>query len=78
MSMGMQPPMGLAPSRLKSAAISWFISWNLPSGLCTYWVMGNVVSIIQQLWMNNTSFGREMRAEAEKRARKKGQPAPKA
>jgi hypothetical protein len=27
--------------------------------------------MIQQFWMNRTRFGREMRAEAEKRARKR-------
>ena len=47
------------------------ISWNLSSGLCVYWVVGNLISIIQQLWMNQTSFGREMRDMAAKRALKK-------
>ncbi|MGA2000486.1 MAG: membrane protein insertase YidC [Terriglobales bacterium] len=76
----MTPQAGMDPAQQKVMTLMMpvmlgFISWNLPSGLCTYWVMGNVVSIIQQYWMNNTRFGREMRAEAEKRARKKGLPA---
>jgi YidC/Oxa1 family membrane protein insertase len=79
----MTPQAGMDPTQQKVMTLMMpvmlgFISWNLPSGLCTYWVMGNVVSIIQQYWMNNTRFGQEMRAEAEKRARKKGLPAPKA
>jgi YidC/Oxa1 family membrane protein insertase len=48
-----------------------FISWNLASGLCLYWSMGNAISIVQQIVMNRTELGREMRAEMEKRARKK-------
>jgi YidC/Oxa1 family membrane protein insertase len=76
----MTPQAGMDPAQQKVMTLMMpvmlgFISWNLPSGLCTYWVMGNVVSIVQQYWMNNTRFGREMRAEAEKRARKKGLPA---
>jgi len=74
----MTPQAGMDPAQQKVMTLMMpvmlgFISWNLPSGLCTYWVVGNLVSIIQQVWMNNTRFGKEMRAEAEKRARKKGQ-----
>ncbi len=47
------------------------ISWPLSSGLGIYWVASTVISMIQQFWMNRTRFGREMRAEAEKRARKR-------
>jgi len=48
-----------------------FISWNLAAGLCLYWTVGNLIAIIQQAVMNRTSLGQEMRAEMEKRARKK-------
>ena len=47
-----------------------FVSWNLAAGLCLYWSIGNVISIVQQTVMNKTSIGQEMRAIAEKRARK--------
>ena len=47
-----------------------FVSWNLAAGLCLYWSIGNVISIVQQTVMNKTSLGQEMRAMAEKRARK--------
>jgi YidC/Oxa1 family membrane protein insertase len=71
------PQAGMDPAQQKIMTIMMpvmlgVISWNLSSGLCVYWVVGNLVSIIQQVWMNNTRFGQEMRAEAEKRARKKG------
>jgi YidC/Oxa1 family membrane protein insertase len=76
----MTPQAGMDPAQQKVMTLMMpvmlgVISWNLSSGLCVYWVIGNVVSIIQQYWMNSTRFGKEMRAEAEKRARKKGLPA---
>jgi YidC/Oxa1 family membrane protein insertase len=48
-----------------------FVSLNLAAGLCLYWSVGNVISIVQQQVMNRTSLGREMREMAEKRAKKK-------
>jgi YidC/Oxa1 family membrane protein insertase len=48
-----------------------FVSWNLAAGLCLYWAVGNIISIVQQKVMNRTSLGREMREMAMKRARKK-------
>jgi len=51
--------------------IGWF-SFNLPSGLSLYWVVGTIIGIVQQQIMNRTGLGREMREEMEKRARKKG------
>ena len=46
------------------------ISWNLSSGLCIYWVVGNIIAMLMQVVMNRTSMGQEMRQIAEKRARK--------
>jgi len=45
-------------------------SWRLPSGLGLYWATGTVVGIVQQMGMNQTSLGKEMRALAVKRASK--------
>ncbi len=45
-------------------------TWSVASGLGLYIVTGTVVQIVQQLVMNQTSMGREMRAMAEKRALK--------
>jgi YidC/Oxa1 family membrane protein insertase len=72
----MTPQAGMDPAQQKMMMLIMplmlgFISWTLSSGLCVYWVVGNLIAIAQQLWLNRTSFGREMRAEAEKRARKK-------
>jgi len=46
------------------------ISWNLSSGLCLYWVMGNVVAMIMQMALNRSDLGRQQREMMAKRARK--------
>jgi YidC/Oxa1 family membrane protein insertase len=48
-----------------------FISFNLAAGLCLYWCETSLIAIVQQMIMNKTSLGREMRELALKRARKK-------
>jgi YidC/Oxa1 family membrane protein insertase len=45
-------------------------TWSVASGLGLYIITGTVVQIIQQMIMNRTEMGREMRALAEKRAAK--------
>jgi YidC/Oxa1 family membrane protein insertase len=52
-------------------AFSGYMTWNYASGLALYWNVGNLVMIVQQLVMNRTSLGREMREIAAKRARRK-------
>ncbi len=70
-SSGMDPKQQQMMTLMMPLMIGWF-SFNLPSGLSVYWVVGNIIGIVQQQTMNRTSLGREMREEAEKRARKKG------
>jgi YidC/Oxa1 family membrane protein insertase len=48
-----------------------FISWNLASGLTLYWVMGNVIAFLQQIWMNNSKLGKDVREHLAKRQLKK-------
>src|SRR5581483_8429733 len=45
---------------------------QLESGgrIVLYWAFSNLIAIVQQVVMNRTELGREMRAELEKRARK--------
>ncbi len=69
-SAGMDPAQQRMMTFMMPAMLGFF-SWSLPSGLSLYWVMGNVIAIIQQAIMNRTGLGKEMRAEMEKRARKK-------
>jgi YidC/Oxa1 family membrane protein insertase len=72
----MTPTSGMDPTQQKMMSVMMpvmlgVISWNLASGLGVYWVAGNVIAIVQQLFMNRSAFGREMREHAEKHARKK-------
>jgi YidC/Oxa1 family membrane protein insertase len=67
---GMDPKQQQMMTLMMPLMIGWF-SFNLPSGLSVYWTVGNVIGIGQQYIMNRTGLGREMREEAEKRARKK-------
>src|SRR5579863_2338061 len=72
----MTPQAGMDPSQQKMMNVLMpvmmgFLSWNFASGLCLYWAEGNLIAIVQQLVMNRTSLGREMREMAAKRARKK-------
>ncbi len=72
----MTPNSGMDPKQQQMMTLMMplmigFFSYSLPSGLSVYWVVGNIIAIIQQNIMNRSSLGREMRAEAEKRARKK-------
>jgi len=72
----MTPQAGMDPAQQKMMNIMMpgmlgIISWNLASGLCLYWSVGNLIGIVQQAIMNRTKLGREMREMMEKRARKK-------
>jgi YidC/Oxa1 family membrane protein insertase len=72
----MTPQAGMDPAQQKMMTfimpvMMGVISWNLSAGLNLYWVAGNLIMIIQQYFMNRSALGREMRAEAEKRAAKK-------
>jgi len=72
----MTPQAGMDPSQQKMMNVMMpvmmgFLSWNFASGLCLYWAEGNLIAIVQQIVMNRTSLGREMREMAAKRARKK-------
>ena len=70
------PQAGMDPAQQKMMnffmpAMLGYISLNLAAGLCLYWSMGNLISLVQQAVMNRTALGREMREMMEKRARKK-------
>ena len=71
----MTPSAGMDPAQQRMMTIMMplmlgFFSWSLASGLSLYWVVGNVIAILQQYVMNRTGLGKEMRAEMEKRVRK--------
>ncbi len=56
-------------------AMSGWMTWNYASGLGVYWVVGNIIMIIQQSIMNNTALGKEIKEIAAKRAAAKLRPA---
>ena len=72
----MTPQAGMDPTQQKMMNFMMpvflgYISFNLASGLCLYWAVGQLIGIVQQMALNRSSLGREMREMMEKRARKK-------
>jgi YidC/Oxa1 family membrane protein insertase len=52
-------------------AVFGFMMWNFGSGLSLYWACSNFIGVAQQLVMNRTKLGREIREIAIRRAAKK-------
>ncbi len=51
---------------------SGFICWHYASGLALYWASSNLIGIGQQMGINRTKLGRELREIQARRAAKKG------
>ncbi len=71
----MTPQGGMDPQQQKIMTMMMpimlgVISWNLSSGLCLYWVVGNLVAMLMQLGLNRSELGRQQREMMAKRARK--------
>ena len=47
------------------------ISWNLAAGLGIYWAISNVLMWVQQIVINQTEFGKQVRKTVAKRAQRK-------
>ena len=67
------PSPGVDPAQARMMAfmmpaVSGFWTWNYASGLALYWAVGNIIMIAQQLGMNQTAMGREMREIQARRA----------
>ena len=70
------PQAGMDPMQQKMMSIMMpvmlgVISVNLSAGLGLYWSAGNAISFVQQILVNRSGFGREMRAEIEKKQQKR-------
>jgi YidC/Oxa1 family membrane protein insertase len=52
-------------------ALFGYMMWYIGSGVALYWAGSNIIGVAQQVVMNRTSMGQEMRAIAAKRAAKK-------
>jgi YidC/Oxa1 family membrane protein insertase len=75
------PSPGVDPKQQRMMAFmmpifSGYWTWNYASGLALYWNVGNFVMIAQQLVMNRTALGREMREIQLQRAKRKAQGKP--
>ena len=71
----MTPQGGMDPQQQKMMnfmmpVMLGFISVNLSAGLCLYWVVGNLVAMLLQVFLNNSDLGRQQRELVAKRARK--------
>ena len=72
----MTPAPGMDPAQRKLMAFMMpamfgYMTWTYASGLALYWAGGNIINVVQQVAMNRSSMGQQMRALAEKRARRK-------
>jgi len=68
------PGMDQAQQRMMAfimPAFFGFMMWNIGSGVALYWAGSNLMGVGQQMVMNRTSMGQEMRAIAAKRAAKR-------
>jgi len=70
------PSPGMDPAQQKMMAFTMpavfgFMMWNFGSGLSLYWACSNFIGVAQQLVMNRTKLGREIREIAIRRAAKK-------
>lgn len=55
-----------------TSGVFGLMAWNYGSGLSLYWACGNIIGIIQQIAMNQTSLGRGIHENAARRAAEHG------
>ncbi len=72
----LSPSPGVDPAQQKMMAFMMpvmfgFIMWNIGSGVALYWAAGNLINTVQQLIMNRTGMGKQMKEIASKRAAKR-------
>ncbi len=75
-SQRMTPTPGMDPAQQKMMTFTMpimyaFFFWNYASGLALYAFTGAVIGVLQQVVLNRTELGKEMRAIAAKRAARK-------
>jgi YidC/Oxa1 family membrane protein insertase len=68
------PQAGMDPAQQKMLSVMTplmlgLISWNLAAGLGVYWAISNLLGWFQQLVINRTEFGRQVRKTIDKRKR---------
>lgn len=70
------PQAGMDPAQQKMLSFMTplmlgMISWNLAAGLGIYWAISNLLGWVQQIVINRTEFGQQVRKTVEKRAVRK-------
>ena len=68
------PGMDPAQRRMMAFIMPIFMGsflWHYASGLALYWATGNVLNLVLQIFINQSSYGKEMHAIAARRAAKK-------
>ena len=70
------PQAGMDPTQQKIFAfmtplMMGVISWNVAAGLGIYWGLSNILGWVQQLAINRTEFGKQIRKAQERRATRK-------
>jgi YidC/Oxa1 family membrane protein insertase len=70
------PSPGMDPAQRRMMAIMMpaimgFTLWHFASGLALYWITGNIINLLMQVAINNSSMGKEMHEIAARRAAKK-------
>ena len=72
----MTPQAGMDPTQAKMMTfmmplmLGWF-SLRYASGLGLYWIVGNIIGLLQQMMINRTELGRDMVALRQKQANKR-------
>jgi YidC/Oxa1 family membrane protein insertase len=48
-----------------------YMSWFFAAGLCVYWAISNILMYVQQIFINRSELGRQVRKTTERRATRK-------
>ncbi|HKF21062.1 MAG TPA: membrane protein insertase YidC [Candidatus Angelobacter sp.] len=70
------PQGGMDPAQQKimnlmGPAMIGYMSWFFAAGMCVYWAISNLLGYVQQVAINRSELGREVRKNLEKRAARK-------
>ena len=70
------PQGGMDPAQQKimnlmGPAMIGYMSWFFAAGMCVYWAISNLLGYLQQMAINRSELGREVRKNLEKRAARK-------
>lgn len=67
---GMDPAQQKILNLMGPIMFGW-ISWNTPAGLSVYWVLSTVLGYIQQIFINRSALGQQVRKSIERRNTRK-------